>query len=745
MDFFKKNKLIVSVVAICILMLGYVVWTTLVILNINRQLDYVAGHPYKAMSEVNNIQGIVSQTTAYLPILFSDSENNLAEIKNNLKAAQRKNEKSLTILKEIYLGNPHDLIVLETALNDLERILLKSAELFENDRNGDIEHGSVKEHFTAEIEPLKIQTEQAIKTVMASADRRVLLIKEDTDVRAERAIIYAIFSGFLIVFLMLCTLRNEFQKNRKLMQHQLVLQDALNSAKKANDAKRAFLARMSHEIRTPMNAIIGMTTIAFNYLDDRKRLTDCLSKITFSSKHLLMLINDVLDMSKIEDGKLNVSYEVFDLKKIMESLSDIHYPQAVAKGLSFEMVINGFDDEMLVGDPLRVNQILINLLSNAIKFTPQGGSIKLEIRKLRCQGDRLWLRFIVKDSGVGMKQSFLEHLYEPFEQANNSVAKKYGGTGLGMAITKNLVSLMDGTINVQSKEGEGTSFSVDLPFGLTEKAKAADPALDALKVLVVDDDRDCCEHASFLLQKMGVYVDWVLNGFEAVGKVKVALESGAGCYDVCFIDWCMPDLNGIETARRIREYTGPDALIIIISAYDWSEIEQQAREAGVNAFIAKPLFASTLYNTLLTVAQKGKLSDDGGKETLKYDFAGKKILLAEDNELNAEIAIELLKLAGLHVTHVENGQEAVEMFLQSAPGEFLLILMDIQMPLLNGYDAARKIRTSKHTAAASIPIIAMTANAFRDDVQTAIDAGMNGHIAKPIDVDALYKMIAKYM
>lgn len=370
-------------------MLGYVVWTTLVILNINRQLDYVAGHPYKAMSEVNKIQGIVSQTTAYLPILFSDSENNLAEIKNNLKAAQRKNEKSLTILKEIYLGNPHDLIVLETALNDLERTLLKSAELFENDRNGDIEHGSVKEHFTAEIEPLKIQTEQAIKTVMASADRRVLLIKEDTDVRAERAIIYAIFSGFLIVFLMLCTLRNEFQKNRKLMQHQLVLQDALNSAKKANDAKRAFLARMSHEIRTPMNAIIGMTTIAFNYLDDRKRLTDCLSKITFSSKHLLMLINDVLDMSKIEDGKLNVSYEVFDLKKIMESLSDIHYPQAVAKGLSFEMVINGFDDEMLVGDPLRVNQILINLLSNAIKFTPQGGSIKLEIRKLRCQGDRL--------------------------------------------------------------------------------------------------------------------------------------------------------------------------------------------------------------------------------------------------------------------------------------------------------------------------------------------------------------------
>lgn len=745
MDFFKKNRMIISVVFISVLMLGYVVWTALAILDINRQIDYVAGHPYKAMSEVGKIQGVVSQTTAYLPILFADNENNLAEIRKNLESAQRKNKKSLTILKEVYLGNAHDLIALETTLDDLDKVLLKSAEIFENDKNGGVEHGSVKEHFTAEIEPLKIQTELAIKKVMASADRRVLLIKEDTGVRTERAIIYAVVSGFLVVFFILCILRNEFQKNRQLMHHQLVLQDALNSARKANDAKRAFLARMSHEIRTPMNAIIGMTTIAFNYLDDRKRLTDCLSKVTFSSKHLLMLINDVLDMSKIEDGKLNVNYEVFDLKKIMESLSDIHYPQAVAKGLSFEMVINGFDEEMLVGDPLRVNQILINLLSNAIKFTSQGGSVKLEIRKLRRQGDRLWLRFIVKDSGVGMEQSFLEHLYEPFEQANNSIAKKYGGTGLGMAITKNLVSLMDGTINVQSKEGEGTTFSVDLPFGLAEKAKSADPALDAMKVLVVDDDRDCCEHASFLLQKMDVYVDWVLNGFEAVDKVKTALESSAGCYDVCFIDWCMPDLNGIETARRIREYTGPDALIIIISAYDWSEIEQQAREAGVDAFIAKPLFASTLYDTLLTVAQKGQLSDDSGREKLKYDFAGKKILLAEDNELNAEIAIELLKLVGVQVTHAENGQEAVEMFLQSAPGEYLLLLMDIQMPVLNGYDAARKIRASEHTAAVSIPIIAMTANAFRDDVQTAIDAGMNGHVAKPIDVDALYKVIAKYM
>ena len=548
----------------------------------------------------------------------------------------------------------------------------------------------------------------------------------------------------MIVFLMLYTLRNEFQKNKLLLKHQLILQDALNSAKKANDAKRSFLSRMSHEIRTPMNAIIGMTTIAFNYLDDQKRLTDCLSKITFSSRHLLMLINDVLDMSKIEDGKLNVNNEVFDLKKVIESLTDIHYQQAAARGLTFELTVSGFDEELLIGDPLRVNQILINLLSNAIKFTPKGGSVKLEVRKLRRQGDRLWLRFTIKDTGIGMEPEFLKNLYEPFEQANNGVAKKYGGTGLGMAITKNLVALMDGSIDVQSEPGAGTVFNVDLPFGLPEQAENKAAVLDELKVLVVDDDRDCCEHASLLLQKMGVCVDWVLSGFAAVDKVKFALENGEGCYDVCFIDWCMPDLNGIETARRIREYVGPEALIIIISAYDWSEIEQQARAAGVNAFIAKPLFASSLYNTLLTVAQKGQLTaGETGREQIKYDFAGKKVLLAEDNELNAEIAVELLKLVGLEVDHAANGQEAVELFQQSAAA-YLMIFMDIQMPLMNGYEAARIIRGSAAASAQSIPIIAMTANAFRDDVQAALDAGMNGHIAKPIDVDILYKTISEY-
>lgn len=499
------------------------------------------------------------------------------------------------------------------------------------------------------------------------------------------------------------------------------------------------------EIRTPMNAIIGMSAVAFNYLDDKKRTADCLSKITFSSKHLLMLLNDVLDMSKIENGKLNIRQELFDLKNLVTSLADINYGLATAKGLAFEIVISGFKDELLLGDSMRVNQILLNLLSNAIKFTPKGGSVRLEIRMLRSASDKIWLRFIVKDSGIGMKKEFLEHLYEPFEQADNGIARKYGGTGLGMAITKNLVAIMDGTIEVESQEGAGTTFMVDLPFGVSKVDKKTAAEMEEMRVLVVDDDNDTCEHAAVLLKGMGVNVDWALNGFEAIEKVRSACEDDGRCYDVCFIDWCMPELDGIETARRMRSYVGPDVLIIIISAYDWSGIEEQAKAAGVNAFIAKPFFASNLYNMLLTVSRKPELgfSAVGNKET--YDFGGKKVLLVEDNELNMEIASELLKFVNLQVEHAENGKVAVNIFRNSKEKEYALIFMDIQMPLMNGYDAARCIRSSEHPAAGTIPIIAMTANAFNDDVQAAFDAGMNGHLAKPIDVEVLYKTIARYI
>ena len=744
MNFIKRYGMVSGVIAICFCVVVYVVFTTHSIFTISRQINYVAEHPYKAMSEINKIRARVFEMNTYLPIFISENENNLDGIRSVLSTSCQENEKSLKILDEIYLGNKEDLTELNGALDELKKALIQSVE---NSENSNMDRQAVQKYFDKEIEPIRVKTDTAIQKVIDSADRRVLIIQESTDEKAEAAIFYAVVIGLLMIVIVIYAykLRNEYLINDELKRQQKILQDALLVAQKANDAKRDFLSRMSHEIRTPMNAIIGMSAIAFNYLDDKKRTADCLSKITFSSKHLLMLLNDVLDMSKIENGKLNIRQELFDLKNLVTSLADINYGLATAKGLAFEIVISGFKDELLLGDSMRVNQILLNLLSNAIKFTPKGGSVRLEIRMLRSASDKIWLRFIVKDSGIGMKKEFLEHLYEPFEQADNGIARKYGGTGLGMAITKNLVAIMDGTIEVESQEGAGTTFMVDLPFGVSKVDKKTAAEMEEMRVLVVDDDNDTCEHAAVLLKGMGVNVDWALNGFEAIEKVRSACEDDGRCYDVCFIDWCMPELDGIETARRMRSYVGPDVLIIIISAYDWSGIEEQAKAAGVNAFIAKPFFASNLYNMLLTVSRKPELgfSAVGNKET--YDFGGKKVLLVEDNELNMEIASELLKFVNLQVEHAENGKVAVNIFRNSKEKEYALIFMDIQMPLMNGYDAARCIRSSEHPAAGTIPIIAMTANAFNDDVQAAFDAGMNGHLAKPIDVEVLYKTIARYI
>lgn len=744
MNFIKRYGMVSGVIAICFCVVVYVVFTTHSIFTISRQINYVAEHPYKAMSEINKIRARVFEMNTYLPIFISENENNLDGIRSVLSTSCQENEKSLKILDEIYLGNKEDLTELNGALDELKKALIQSVE---NSENNKLDRPAVQKYFDKEIEPIRVKTDIAIQKVIDSADRRVLIIQESTDEKAEAAIFYAVVIGLLMIVIVIYAykLRNEYLINDELKRQQKILQDALLVAQKANDAKRDFLSRMSHEIRTPMNAIIGMSAVAFNYLDDKKRTADCLSKITFSSKHLLMLLNDVLDMSKIENGKLNIRQELFDLKNLVTSLADINYGLATAKGLAFEIVISGFKDELLLGDSMRVNQILLNLLSNAIKFTPKGGSVRLEIRMLRSASDKIWLRFIVKDSGIGMKKEFLEHLYEPFEQADNGIARKYGGTGLGMAITKNLVAIMDGTIEVESQEGAGTTFMVDLPFGVSKVDKKTAAEMEEMRVLVVDDDNDTCEHAAVLLKGMGVNVDWALNGFEAIEKVRSACEDDGRCYDVCFIDWCMPELDGIETARRMRSYVGPDVLIIIISAYDWSGIEEQAKAAGVNAFIAKPFFASNLYNMLLTVSRKPELgfSAVGNKET--YDFGGKKVLLVEDNELNMEIASELLKFVNLQVEHAENGKVAVNIFRNSKEKEYALIFMDIQMPLMNGYDAARCIRSSEHPAAGTIPIIAMTANAFNDDVQAAFDAGMNGHLAKPIDVEVLYKTIARYI
>lgn len=523
---------------------------------------------------------------------------------------------------------------------------------------------------------------------------------------------------------------------------QQALSDALANSRQANEAKSSFLAHMSHEIRTPMNAIIGMTTIALARKDDLPKVEDCLCKISQSSHHLLGLINDVLDMSKIEGGKLAISRELFELSAVLENLVNIIHPQSDERKQHFEVSLGGVDVEWLYGDPLRLNQILLNLLSNATKFTPADGKINFRIEQMEKKSGIVWLRFIVKDTGIGMSKDYQARLYQPFEQATPGVAAKFGGSGLGLAITRNLVTLMGGVINLKSEEGSGTEFKVELPFGLPERELLRErAALTPRRILVVDDDLETCEHVKIMLEDMGMTVDIAGGGKEAVGMVKGAHNKGIP-YEVCFMDWKMPEVNGEMATREIRSNFGNETLVIIISAYDWNSIEEKAKAAGASGFVSKPFFASNLHDALMSLGGKANVNVQPERS---HNFSGKRVLLVEDNEFNREIGQEFLEMALCKVDNAGDGKEALEKFRSSSPGYYDLILMDIQMPVMNGYEAAQAIRNLDRDDAATIPILAMTANAFNEDVAKAMAAGMNNHIPKPINVDELYAKMANYL
>ena len=532
------------------------------------------------------------------------------------------------------------------------------------------------------------------------------------------------------------------EKEREAERNRQIIKDALTAAEQASRAKSDFLSRMSHEIRTPMNAVIGMTTIAAASLDNRDKLTDCLGKIGLSSRYLLSLINDILDMSRIESGKVSIINEEFDFRSFVEGISSLIYPQAKNKNIVFDLNIEGVVDERYRGDPLRLNQVLINILSNALKFTPEWRSVHLSIRETRRVRDRAYLQFIVRDTGIGMEKGLLERIFEPFEQGGASISHSYGGSGLGLAISSNLISLMNGHISVSSTPGVGSEFVVELPLlTVPDNTPKQDVSLEDIRVLVVDDDLVTCEHTTLILNRIGVDAEYVTSGKAAVTRVKSALQRHT-CYNIALVDWKMPDMDGVETARSIRRIVGPDTLVIIMSAYDWTEIEARAREAGVDFFISKPIFQSVVQDVLLKATRRRQSADT--LPVQKEDFAGRRILLVVDNEINMEIARTLLEFRNASVDGACNGQQAVEMFRSSPQNHYDAVLMDVRMPVMDGIAATQAIRGLDRADAATVPILAMTANAFAEDIERSRKAGMNEHLAKPIEPETLYARLASY-
>ena len=559
-------------------------------------------------------------------------------------------------------------------------------------------------------------------------NRRQLKAVEDARAAAEQALTLAVDA------------RREAEKAQK-------------RAERATRAKSEFLSNMSHDIRTPMNAIVGMTAIATANMDNPQQIQNCLHKISNSSRHLLGLINDVLDMSKIESGKMTLSYDRVSLREMMESIVSIVQPQIKAKHQNFGVTTLNITSENVLTDSVRLNQVMLNLLSNAIKFTPDGGDIQVTMQQEQSPKGEGFVRVLlwVKDNGIGMAPDFIEHLFDSFAREDSARVHKTEGTGLGMAITKYIVDTMGGTIDVESTQGKGTQFHVALDM---EKAEAteADMILPRWNMLVVDDDRQLCESTVTALKSIGVNAEWTLSGEEAVRMVE-ARHKRRDDYQIILLDWKLPGMDGISTTRALRRNLGDEHIpIILISAYDWSDIEDDAKAAGVSGFISKPLFRSTLFYGLRQYAAEDAALQQMAEQPEEtealtesgFSFTGRRVLVAEDNELNWEIASELLSEYGLELDWAENGQICVDMLKDSAPGYYQAVLMDIRMPVMTGLEAARAIRALDH-GDQDLPIIAMTADAFSEDVQRCLDAGMNAHIAKPIDVREVLRLLEKFI
>lgn len=745
----KTNNKKLSTLTAAFLIVLLIVYYAITIINSNKMLDQVImirNHPYPIMAVVGEVNvDIANMRNLAARLTYVRNPKVIADIRNNYDTINGPLIKNLDFIIKHYIYKPEDAPILKQIYLELWQEQQKLLTLCEKPQTTDAE---VEIFLTNQIEPKFNEMNRLTASMIYGSKFKFAEFVQLSSKLHSNTVTYAtvlILAVFLALAIYFYILKHKNRQEEK-MRH--ALQEALDSAQSANAAKSLFLSNMSHDIRTPMNAIIGMTAIATMNLDKAAKVKDCLTKISVSSKHLLSLINDVLDMSKIESGKIALNNEEFIIPDLIHNFVTIIQPQIKAKGLELDISINNVEHERVIGDTLRINQILLNITSNAMKFTPPGGTIKIKILELPPRHtDYGTYQFTISDTGIGMPKDFLQKIFDPFERVSTSTNSKIEGTGLGMAITKSIVDMMNGQITVDSELGVGTTFEVTLHLKMQNNVENQFDfsALHELRSLVVDDDQDVCENTSRMLEEIGMKSDWVLTGREAVAKTALAHQINQD-YHTVIIDWKMPEMDGLETTRRIRKIVGDDIPIIILTAYDWTEIEEEAKEAGVNAFLAKPLFKSHLYHVINNmICNEQSVSEQIAlNKNNTISFSGR-VLLVEDNTINMEIAQEFIQICGGTVDIAWDGTEAVQTFANTPNGYYSVILMDIQMPQMNGYEATRMIRQLEQAQGrVHTPIIAMSANAFVKDIDEAYVAGIDAYITKPVSIEVLHKILKNY-
>lgn len=743
-----KNKLnryqkLAKVMAVFLLILlaGYYIISASYTNSIIGGLENIKEHPFPVAIAAGKMETNSRELRLTVERLCTDRTiDTLDEVKRGLAENQGSSNQALETIVSLYLTDPPAAVKLKEQYNDMLEQQEYLIELCEQDGVSD---ETVMLYVKENIIPLLDEIDTALEILIHNA-----ILMFDTlylQSLSYKQIMFILTTVLISVIVVTLLLYRYVLSKREVEAVALQKQIAV-AAQAANDAKSQFLSSISHDIRTPMNAIIGMTTIASTRLDDKERVKDCLNKIATSSRHLLGLINDVLDMSKIENGKFTINKEPVCLSDFMHDFISIIQPQVKAKHLELDLSILGIEDEIVITDSLRLHQIMQNIMSNAIKFTRENGKISLRMEQAPYdrEGYSLYV-FRFSDNGIGMSEEFQKVIFQPFERAATSTVSKTEGTGLGMSITKSIVDLMGGSISVTSRLNEGTTFTVSLPMQKEQQKECiATDLLKDLRCLIVDDDRDVCENTVLLLKEIGMHSEWVLNGADAVVYVESAHKRHLD-YNAVILDWQMPDMDGIETARRIRNKVGDTLPIIILSAYDWTEIEDEAREVGITAFLAKPLFKSRLYETMRNTLMPTPDTQMEQNGLIAHDKASGRILLVEDNTLNAEIAQTLLTDYGLHVDVASDGNEALE-FFRADTNKYDIIFMDVQMPVMDGYHATAAIRDleSKNSKHSHTVIIGMSANAFKEDVDKALACGMDDYITKPIDIKKLQNLLRKF-